>query len=119
MACSVLVVDDDDGFRSLAVGMLRAAGLDRVYEAETVAGALTAAAELAPDVALVDIGLPDGDGLQLASELARLVSPPRVVLISADADAAGDAAAQRVGAVGFVAKDELEGARLRSLLDGP
>jgi hypothetical protein len=41
-----------------------------------------------------------------------------VVLISADADAADEAAAQRVGAIGFVAKEELDGARLRRLLDG-
>ena len=119
MARSVLMVDDDDGFRSLAVGMLCAAGHDRVYKAGTVAGALTAAAELRPDVALLDIGLPDGDGLQLACELAALPDPPRVVLISADAGAADDAAAQRVGAVGFVAKEELGGAQLRRLLDGP
>lgn len=116
MARSILLVDDDDGFRSLAVGTLRAAGLERVYEASTAAGALTAAAELRPDAALIDIGLPDGDGFQLARELAALPHPPRVVLISADVDAADDAAARRAGAVGFVAKEDLEGARLGRLL---
>lgn len=116
MARSILLVDDDDGFRSLAVCTVRAAGLDPVHEASTVAGALTAAAKLRPEAALVDIGLPDGDGFQLARELAALPDPPRVVLISADADAADDAAAQRAGAVGFVAKENLEGARLRRLL---
>jgi CheY-like chemotaxis protein len=118
MAASVLLVDDDDAFRSLAVGMLRSAGHERVYEARTVADGLRAAAELQPDVALVDIGLPDGDGFQLAGEIAELAEVPRVVLISADANAADDAAAQRVGAIGFVAKQELEGARLRRLLGG-
>lgn len=118
MAVSILLVDDDDAFRSLAVDMLRAAGHDPVYEARTVAGALSAAAELQPDVALVDIGLPDGDGFQVADELGELTDPPRVVLISADADAADDADVQRVGAAGFVAKEELEGARLRRLLAG-
>ena len=119
MAVSILVVDDDDGFRSLVAGMLRAAGHDRVYEAGTVAGALSAAAQLRPEVALVDIGLPDGDGLQLARELGLLADPPRIVLISADADSADDVAARRVGAVGFVAKEQLDDARLRRLLGGP
>ncbi|HJS94679.1 MAG TPA: response regulator [Solirubrobacteraceae bacterium] len=118
MAVSLLLVDDDDAFRSLAVGILRAAGHRDVYEAKSVAWALRAAAELRPAAALVDIGLPDGDGFALARELARLPDPPRVVLISADADAGDEAAAQRVGAIGFLAKEELEGARLRRLLDG-
>jgi CheY-like chemotaxis protein len=119
MAVSVLVVDDDDGFRSLAVGMLRAAGHDRVYEAATVAEALSEAARSAPEAALVDIGLPDGDGLALARQLAAPPRATRVVLISADGDATDDAAAQSVGAVAFVAKEDLEEACLRELLGGP
>jgi CheY-like chemotaxis protein len=118
MAVSILLVDDDDAFRSLTADMLRAAGHDRVYEERTVAGALQAAVALRPDVALVDIGLPDGDGFAAGGEIAQLAGAPRVVLISADADAADDAAAQRVGAIAFVAKEELAGARLRRLLDG-
>jgi len=117
MAVSILLVDDDDGFRSLVAETFRAAGHDRVHEASTVAAALRAAAELTPDVVLVDIGLPDGDGLQLAGELARLAQAPRIVLISTDADAADDDAVQQVGAAGFVAKDELDDARLLSLLE--
>ena len=116
MAVSILLVDDDDAFRSFTAGMLRAAGHERVYEERTVAGALRAAVALRPDVALVDIGLPDGDGFEVAGEIAQLADAPRVVLISADAGAADDAAALRVGAIGFVAKEELEGAGLRGLL---
>ncbi|HUA49873.1 MAG TPA: response regulator [Solirubrobacteraceae bacterium] len=119
MPVSILLVDDDDGFRAALADTLRAAGHERVYEARTVAGALSAAAELRPDVALVDIGLPDGDGFQLACELGQLTDVPRVVLISTDADAADNAAAQRVGAERFLAKEDLGDARLRMLLSGP
>jgi two-component system KDP operon response regulator KdpE len=119
MAVSILLVDDDDGFRRALADTLRVAGHDPVHEASTVAGALSAAAELGPDAAVVDICLPDGDGFQLAGELAQLAYPPRVVLISTDADAADDAAAQRVGAVAFVAKEKLGDARLGRLLNGP
>ena len=116
MAAPVLVVDDDDGFRALAVGLLRAAGHDRVEEAGTVAEALTKLTRTHFVAALVDIGLPDGDGLVLAEQLARLPDPPVVVLISADADAADDAAVRRSGAAAFLLKEELADARLRELL---
>ena len=117
MAVSILLVDDDEAYRSALADTLRAAGHDRVHEAGTVAGALSAAARVRPDVALVDIGLSDGDGFELSCQLARFVEAPRIVLISADADAADDAAARRVGAVGFLAKQQLQDARLRRLLD--
>ena len=67
---------------------------------------------------LVDVGLPDRDGFTLAAELSRLAHPPRVVLISADADAGDGDSARRAGAVGFVFKEELAGPRLQSLLEG-
>ena len=44
--------------------------------------------------------------------------PPRVILISSDEDAANGRAADRVGAAGFVPKDELPGGRLRRLIEG-
>jgi CheY-like chemotaxis protein len=112
MADSVLVVEDDDEFRSFAVAMLHAAGHDRVYQAATLAGALAEAARVAPDAALVDIDLPDGDGFALARQLT-LHAAMRVVLISADCDAGNDEAAQSVGAVMFVAKERLDEVWLR------
>ena len=71
-AVSVLVVDDDAIFRALARRMLGDCGLAVVGEAETVAAGMAAASELRPDAALVDVGLPDGDGIALARELAAL-----------------------------------------------
>ena len=119
MAPSILLVDDDAGFRSLALSILRAAGYDRIHETSTVAGALRIAVAVTPGVALVDVGLPDGDGLQLASRLASLPDPPRVVLISADPDATDDDAARSAGALGFLTKDQLFPERLEGLLELP
>lgn len=118
MAASVLLVDDDPAFRRLAHRMLTAAGLLVVAEAATVAAALTAASEHRPDSALVDVGLPDGDGITLAGELAALPSPPRIILTSTDSDAAGPADVSRCGAVGFVPKADLPTVELRRLLAG-
>ncbi len=66
MSRSVLVVDDDVTFREIVARMLTLAGYRVIGEAGTVAEALARAGELRPDAALVDIGLPDGDGFALA-----------------------------------------------------
>jgi CheY-like chemotaxis protein len=118
MPSSVLVVDDDRAFRGLAVRLLEAMGLEVVGEAGTVADAVAAAAELRPDAALVDIGLPDGDGLVLAQRLAALPWGPRIVLTSSDPDAGSATTSLRAGAVGFVAKADLADGSLRRMLVG-
>ena len=84
MAGSVLVVDDDPEFRRLAWRLLAASGLTVVGEADSVAAALAAAARLEPSAILLDVELPDGDGITLARELAALPWRPRVVLTSID-----------------------------------
>ena len=117
MPGAVLVVDDDALFRSLVRRMLLAEGLDVVGEAESVATAIAAAHALRPDAVLVDVGLPDGDGLSLARELTALPWHPRVVLTSSDTDTA-DLDGQPDG-LPFVAKDDLPDAPLRALLSVP
>ena len=76
MAGSVLVIDDDAKFRALARSMLMACGLIVVGEAEGVAAGSAAAAELKPDAALVDVMLPDGDGVALAGSSPRCPGSP-------------------------------------------
>jgi CheY-like chemotaxis protein len=116
MSRSVLVVDDDASFRSLAVRMLAGVGLLVVGEAETAAAALSAATALRPQAILVDVGLPDRDGVSLAGELARLPWRPRVVLTSSDAEAATASDVRGAGAAAFVPKHELPDAPLDVLL---
>ncbi len=116
MATTVLLVDDDPDFRALARRMLTAAGLHVVAEADTVAAARDAALALRPDTALVDVGLPDGDGVTLARSLAELPWRPRVLLTSSDPDAAAPNDVRESGARGFVPKSELPNAPLDQLL---
>ena len=103
-------------FRSLARRTLIAGGLVVVGEAESVATARAAAHALRPDAVLVDIGLPDGDGIALARELTALPWCPRVVLISSDPEAASADDVRASGAGAFVAKDDLPDAPLERLL---
>ena len=118
MPTSVLVVDDDPEFRALAVRILAGMGLTVVGEAGTVEAATKAAKRLRPESALVDVGLPDGDGVTLAGTLAALPWRPRIVLTSTDPEAITEATARSAGASAFIAKHELPGTRLHALLSG-
>ena len=118
MARSILVVDDDADVRSLIVRILRSRGLMVVAEAGSVAEALARADALRPDTALVDVGLPDGDGFSLTRQLCTRPWAIRVVIFSSDADRTNAAAAERAGAVGFLPKDELSSPALQRLIGG-
>jgi DNA-binding NarL/FixJ family response regulator len=115
MSPGVLIVDDDEAFRSLVRRMLGDAGLVVVGEVGTVAAALAAIDALQPSAVLLDIGLPDGDGVALAARLATLPSRLAVVLTSTDYDAVTAADVRRCGARGFVPKAELPGTAFDAL----
>ena len=118
MTVSVLVVDDDPAFRRLAQRILEACGLAMAGEADTAASALSVAGALRPDAVLVDVGLPDSDGIALARQLTTLPWRPRVVLTSSNSEAATATEVRNSGAEAFVPKNELPGAALDDLL-GP
>ncbi len=117
VAGSILVVDDDAAVRGLVVRILRSWGHVVIGEAGSVAEALRCAATMRPDIVLVDIGLPDGDGFALTRELRTRFRVLRVVIFSSDADRANAAAAERAGAVAFLPKDQLSSPTLRRLLE--
>jgi len=109
----VLVVDDDHAFRGLAARLLAGLAIGEVVQADSVSSALQAAERFQPVAALVDVGLPDGDGVELAALLLAAAWAPRVVLTSSDTEAAS-----RSGTIPFIAKDELADGGLQRLLSG-
>ena len=118
MSRVVLVVDDDPAFRDLARRILAVFGLEVAAEAGTAAAALAVASALRPDAMLVDVGLPDRDGVDLARELSALPWRPRVVLTSSDVDAARAEDVAASGAHAFVPKLLLPNVALGELLGG-
>ena len=111
----ILVVDDHPGFRATARRWLEAEGWMVVGEAGDGASALIAAAELEPDVVLLDIGLPDMDGFVVAERLAG-DDAPDIVLVSSRDRGAYASRLEASAAVGFIAKEDLDGDGLRALL---
>jgi CheY-like chemotaxis protein len=116
--CSVLVVDDSASFAAVARCLLERQGARVLGTASTCAEALKLAAELRPDVVLVDMTLGDECGLDLAQMLAGDGSgeAPVVILISAysPCDVAELIAASP--AAGFVPKSELSSDAIHHIL---
>jgi CheY-like chemotaxis protein len=116
----VLVVDDDPAFLGLVARILSDLGVESVRTAADASQALIVAEDARPAAVLVDIGLPDRDGTDLAYELSDLPWRPRVVLTSSDSEAFL-AIEPRDGhrELAFIPKEDLAGGTLRrALLDG-
>jgi len=115
---SVLLIDDDPSFRRLARRTLARTRLEVVGEADTAASGASAARKLKPQAMLVDVGLPDRDGIALAGELSRLPWGPRIVLTSVDPDAASAEEVRLSGALAFIPKHDLPGLGVTLLQNG-
>jgi DNA-binding NarL/FixJ family response regulator len=116
MTATVLIVDDHPTFRRFARQMLEEAGYRVVGEAPDGASAIEAVRQLAPEIVLLDVLLPDISGLVVAAELAALAPAPQVILVSSRSAADFGASLDGAPARGFVAKHELTAASLPDLL---
>ena len=116
---SILIVDDDAGFRRVARELLTSRGYGVAGEAATLGEARAAVSRDGLDGILLDVNLPDGDGLDLAAELSGTRPAMRVLLTSTDEGAAPAELVRQVGAAGFVRKRDLISADLARYLGGP
>jgi DNA-binding NarL/FixJ family response regulator len=100
----VLIVDDHPMVRAGLRSMLEPAGVEIVGEAGTGEEALRAAAACAPEVVLLDLELPDLDGLAVLQRLKALARSPAVLVITMHDDPALVRRAVEAGASGYVLK---------------
>jgi DNA-binding NarL/FixJ family response regulator len=116
MEKTVLVIDDHGGFRASVRKLLRAEGFEVVGEAGDALSGIKAARALHPDVILLDVQLPDLDGVRASKQIGALNGGSAIILISTcDLDDLGGALAESP-ARGFIPKSELSGEAIRALL---
>ena len=112
---TILIVEDDASLNRALAATLKAAGF-RPVTAHSAAEGLRWYAHYAPDLVLLDLGLPDRDGLTVISDIRRKGTTPIIVLSARDAEAS-KVAALDLGADDYVQKpfgvDELL-ARIRA-----
>ena len=101
-AATILIVDDEPHIRRLLNATLVRAGY-RVREAETARQALAEIEARPPEIVLLDLGLPDRDGLELLPLIAQK-SPATVLVVSAREATDEKVAALDLGAIDYVTK---------------
>lgn len=116
MSRTILIVDDHAGFRASARRLLEAAGFEVVAEATDGSSGVKAAEDSRPEVALVDVGLPDFDGFEVARRIVDAGDAPRIVLISSHDRSDFGSLIETSGAEAFLSKSELSGDALEAVL---
>ncbi|TYB41832.1 response regulator [Actinomadura chibensis] len=114
-----LIIDDSPQFLDIARILLERQGIAVVGTAMTGADGLRQAADLRPDVTLVDITLGDESGLELTERLVSegSVPPSSMILISTHAEEDYAELVEASPAAGFLPKTTLSAQAIRDLLD--
>ncbi len=99
----LLLVEDTSSLAMVYEAVLTRAG-HRVTCAATLAEARSACAATRPRLVLLDLQLPDGDGLELLDELRQSGSESRVIVITANGSINRAVQAMRAGAFDFLVK---------------
>jgi DNA-binding NarL/FixJ family response regulator len=116
VARTVFIVDDHEGFRRIARGLLEAEGFEVVGEASDGESAITEVTRLRPQLVLLDVQLPDIDGFEVARRLEEAVDPPVVVLTSSRDTSSYRRRVALSPARAFIPKAELSGDELAALI---
>jgi len=101
---TVFIIDDNAMMRSMLRLGANEAELAVLGEAGTAQAGLARCLQLSPDIVLLDLGLPDGDGLELPSELKSRSPDVFVIVVSGNNDQEVVRGAVSRGALGFIVK---------------
>jgi DNA-binding NarL/FixJ family response regulator len=102
----ILIVDDHPLTRDALAGLLKQNGFDVVGEAGSGEEAIALARELAPDLVLLDLSMPDMDGLTALPRVRDAAPTAEVVVLTASEDEDNLLNAVRGGAAGYLLKSE-------------
>ncbi|MDJ0868621.1 MAG: response regulator transcription factor [Myxococcota bacterium] len=118
---TVVVVEDEANARDLFAGMVEACPeLRLVGAAETLADGLSLLGREAPDVLVVDLGLPDGSGIELIRAARQLAADTQCLVVTVFGDEKNVLAAIEAGARGYLLKEAADGlaGAIQALLAG-
>jgi len=117
----VIVVEDDDRLRDYAIAALAGAQeIEVVGDAASLAKGLPLV-ELRPDLALLDLGLPDGSGMAMIEAIRAVAPGCRILVFTVFEDRASVLNTLKAGADGYILKDTSPGmllAHVRAMLAG-
>ncbi len=113
---TILIVDDHPSFRATARLLLEEEGFEVVGMAADGTSAVAEARRLQPDVVLLDVGLPDIDGFEVASRLEEAGVRSAIVFTSSRDSADFGPLITDSSARGFIAKADLSGDAVRQLV---
>src|SRR5215212_8788982 len=102
----ILIVDDHPLTRDALAGLLSQNGFDAVGQAGSGDEAIGSAGELAPDLILLDLSMPDMDGLTALPKIRSAAPGAEVVVLTASEDEESLLGAIRAGAAGYLLKSE-------------
>ncbi len=113
---SVLLVDDHDVVREgLRALLSRASDIEVVGEAATAATAVAEAARLQPDVVVLDVRLPDGNGVEVCRDIRAHRPETKVLMLTSYADDEALFASIMAGAAGYLLKETRAAALLQAI----
>lgn len=101
----ILIADDHPLFRLGLKFALQAQGFEVVAEAETGSQAVNCCREIPIDIAILDVRMPDGDGIVACQQITALGLPLVVLLMTTFQEPALIEAARRAGAKGYLSKE--------------
>jgi len=100
----VLIVDDDNLIRMYLKTILGNLDIQNIYEASSGEKAIDLAEQYQPGLVLLDINLPDCDGIDLLGKLRTIIPESKILMVSSEATVDRIKTAQANGSIGFIVK---------------
>jgi DNA-binding NarL/FixJ family response regulator len=107
---TIVIADDFAGFRRYVRSKLQGNGFQIVAEAANGLEAVAKVAMVQPDLVLLDIQMPNLNGLEAAAQIRSIAAKSKILLVSQNTDPDIVRAAMSAGAAGYLCKSKINGA---------